>query len=326
MDQTTTESLASFFAKQDQVAGKHSKGGGGNSTKYPFQLTRKNNQGMLVCRMVPDKRGVPCRVTYDLWSMWLPKMLEDNSGLDSESSWLFTLPDDSNYRTPLTPDQKELYDRVVSLMERANELGYEYMERSQIAYFYAKPIRLLKDDKTVDLASDNEPLRLFMHTSAGFYSGLSEAISLKTNSTGSNQFLPNYFSRDPNPLRNAVVISTTKKEIGFKVGVAFENLETPTGVSLTEEDLNRAEDLDMEDPVVSVFPQEQFNLARVVLEMVCQAEEAKARTSSGAVPNFNNQQYQQQQFDNSQQSAQPMNQQYPNQQVNQGQPPVYPNF
>lgn len=282
--------LASFFASTDEEAKKH-KGGGGNSTKFPFPLSKKDNCGMLICRMIPDSRGVPVRLTYDIWTQWLPRLKDDGS-LDSESSYPFTVPGKDNFRVKLTPEQEGLYDIVVSLMERLAELDYEIQERSQMAYFYAKPIRLIKDDKTVVMAGDNEPVRLFQHNSVAFYQALSDAITLKSGSVG-NTFLPNYFSRDPSPLRNIVIVKTSPKDVGYNVSVAFENLETAIGIPLTEEDLKRANDLDSEEPVISQFPVEEFEKARRIMEMICANAEREARATSGAAPSYNpNQGYQ----------------------------------
>jgi len=253
------------------------------SGDYPFVLSRKKNLGILLVRIVPDSKGIPFRMNYDVNEMWIPTFKDGSTTeLNLESNTLFSVPSEGNYQKPLTHGQQSLLAECLDLMNKMTDFGYILSNVAEVVYFFGKPSRFVDIDEKVQMTDPNQPLRIFRHHSRNFYKALDAAIKAKRTNLGSSAFLESYFNRDPSATRNLISINTSMADIGYNVVVSFENEAAPQGVFLTKEDLERSFDLNQIDPVVSEFQDEVFLNARKIMKTFLNESLEEGRNVIGA--------------------------------------------
>jgi len=219
-------SLESFFSSATE--NRDQKLASTYSGDYPFVLSRKKNLGILLVRIVPDSKGIPFRMNYDVNEMWIPTFKDGSTTeLNLESNTLFSVPSEGNYQKPLTHGQQSLLAECLDLMNKMTDFGYILSNVAEVVYFFGKPSRFVDVDEKVQMTDPNQPLRIFRHHSRNFYKALDAAIKAKRTNLGSSAFLESYFNRDPSATRNLISINTSMADIGYNVVVSFENEAAP---------------------------------------------------------------------------------------------------
>jgi len=164
---------------------------------YVYNLSSKKNLGTLVCRMINDEiTRVPTALVWDCWEMWLPTLTEDKE-INADETELFVLPDVCNYLKELTDSQNTLYDEVSDLMSRVSEaeLGWTIYDRPEVNLFYAKPAKLIRENKEVAL-NEKQRTQCFKHCSKNFFKSWTKAIDQKSIAyDNSTKWMSDYFKK-----------------------------------------------------------------------------------------------------------------------------------